>query len=246
MRRRIRPRAAIVAAMLAVVLMGHVETDVTAQALLPPEGEWAEVLTATPKWLVLQNRRGQQLPVALTTRAIELFVIRWPTSPERISARAVIEVAGLDVGANNVIRADHLDVFEPDAQGFLNNYWPVITRVSATGLVQTPYTIDPLQAADPYAYINRLASISNLPDRMHAVAPIAEINPIRLAVGNNNTLTVLPSGYGLSMTRITAGSPNAIRPGDLVYYVPTSVGTKSLVLSQLVVYKRVPFEQFRP
>src|SRR5437868_6325008 len=53
------------------------------EAVRPPSTRgWAEVVTITPKWLVLQNEQGQQLPVPLND--IDLFVIRWPITADRI------------------------------------------------------------------------------------------------------------------------------------------------------------------
>jgi hypothetical protein len=37
-----------------------------------------------------------------------------------------------------------------------------------------------------------------------------------------------------------------LRPGDVIYYAVTAITPKSLVLSQLVAYKKIPLDQFAP
>jgi hypothetical protein len=48
------------------------------------------------------------------------------------------------------------------------------------------------------------------------------------------------------MTQVTAGSASFVQPGDLAYVLVTGRGPKSLTLSELVVYKRIPLSQFAP
>src|SRR5438874_1362942 len=54
-----------------------------ATANLSQQGEWAEVVTVTAKWMVLMNQQGQQFPVAINN--IGLFVIRWPTTLDKVA-----------------------------------------------------------------------------------------------------------------------------------------------------------------
>ena len=208
-------------------------------------GDWAEVLSVTPKWLVLQNQRGQQFPVSLARENIRLFVIRWPVDLNRISPRAVVEVTGIDLGTNR-IRADHLDVFDADAINLVGSNWPAVTRIVGQGTVLRQYTVDPDDLYNGYDFLNSVTGGPNVPDRLHVVAPVAGFNPFRLATGGNNQLGILPGGNGLFMTQVTPGSSGLIKAGDLVYFIPIQAGPKSLSLAQLVVYKRMARDQFVP
>ncbi|MEO6809288.1 MAG: hypothetical protein ABI353_09285 [Isosphaeraceae bacterium] len=240
-------------AISAVVSVAVTSQSATAQvthggALFPkvmPQGEWAQVLSVTPKWMVIQNGRGQQFPVSLTQGNVRMFVIRWPIAPALISPRAVAEVTGVDL-VSNTVQANHLDVFEPDAQGLLNGVWPSITHIGGLNRILSPYGADRDSAINGYATVYPLAIERNIPNRTHAVAPVFAVNPIRLALGNNNVLTVMPAGTGLNLTRVTAGSPTFVRPGDLAYVMISGQTPKTLALSELVVYKRMSFDQFAP
>src|SRR4051794_14172420 len=76
---------------------------------IPPRPGWAEVIAATPRWLVIQNERGQQFPLEISK--IGLFPVRWPAGPERLAIGTLAEIVGVDLGANR-IEADHVDLFE--------------------------------------------------------------------------------------------------------------------------------------
>ncbi|MBX6313899.1 MAG: hypothetical protein IRY99_13430 [Isosphaeraceae bacterium] len=234
---------------LALVAIGWIAPARSYQGMLTPrptpQGGWAEVIAATPKWLVFQNAEGQQFPVSLTGQEVGLFVIRWPTSPERISPRALVEVTGIALG-NNMVRTDHVDVYEPDAQGLVAPT-PFPIRIVGFNRIAAAY-----YGADWNAVINGQNFVwpspeeQRIPDRLHMVAPVANPAPLQLAMANNNLLTVLPLPAGMSMARITPGSASLVRPGDLVYFLPRGVTAKSLVIDQMVVYKPMPVEEFVP
>lgn len=240
---------AISAVALAAVGSRSATAQATRDADLAPKfaarGEWTRVLSVTPKWMVIRNERGQQFPVALTRGNVRMFVIRWPVAPAAISPAAVAEVMGVDL-VSNTVQASRLDVFEPDAQGLLNGLWPSRTHLAGLNRIVSPYGADRDSAINGYATVYQLPIERFIPNRTHAVAPIVGVNPIRLALGNNNTLTVIPAGTGLMMTRVTAGSPNFVSPGDLAYVMVSGQNAKTLFLSELVVYKRVSFDQFAP
>ena len=67
-----------------------------------------------------------------------------------------------------------------------------------------------------------------------------------MAIGGNNAVSVFPSAVGLVFSQVTPGRFSYLREGDLVYVVPTDVAAKTLVLSQMVGYKMIPFSQFVP
>ena len=49
-----------------------------------------------------------------------------------------------------------------------------------------------------------------------------------------------------SVSQVTKGSITYARKGDYVFLLPTEVSPRGLVLSQLVLYKTMPFRQFNP
>jgi hypothetical protein len=241
---------AVVAGGALALVLGGGTPGVQARAAQPNraaglQGYWGQVLTVTPKWLVIQNDQGQQFPVSLAKDNVGLFVVRWPTTPERLSPRAVVEVMGVE-GTNNQIRTTHLDAFEPNAQGMLGGRWPAMIRlIGRNGLITTPYSSDRDISYNGYDYIANLPQGSS-PSILHIVAPVWGINPLRLAIGNNNLVTVLPMENNVSMTQVTGGSASLVRPGDLVYYLPVQTNPRTLVLAQLIVYKQIPIDQFAP
>jgi hypothetical protein len=226
---------------------GRFEPDARAQvaptdapSILQPG--WGEVVTVTPKWLVLRDSAGRQLPVSLTQDHVGLFVIRWPIlDPTTISPRAVVEAIGIDPNLNNQIQTGVADVFEPDAQNLLGGGWPFYYKIEGGNRLATPYTGDRDNAYNGYDYIARAAATApNTPDVAHIVAPIVGINPLRLSMGANNLYAITPLGASLSVFRVTGGSADLVAPGDTVYYVPVAAGPKTLDLLQLVVYKGRP------
>jgi hypothetical protein len=207
---------------------------------IPNAGDWAQVLTVTDKWLVLQNASGQQFPVA--TDSIRLFLMRWPTSPERLSNRSVIEVTGLDLGSYRV-QASHIDIFEGASTQLVT---PALYRITGYGRISTPLSFvydfgvygEPIPGLGPTIM---LPGEGNLPARLHAVGPVVNQVPLRVMAPGNSVITIVPSPAGLAMTQITPGTVSLVRPGDMAYFVPVAATAKSLGLGQLVVYKNVPF-----
>ena len=79
---------------------------------LPPQGAWGEVINVTTRWIVIQNHSGQQYPISVDD--IGEFLVRWPSSVDRLGAQSVVEAVGQDLGSN-VVQVGHIDVFEgPD------------------------------------------------------------------------------------------------------------------------------------
>ncbi|MDB5351141.1 MAG: hypothetical protein JWN86_2388 [Planctomycetota bacterium] len=204
----------------------------------PPAGDWAEVVTVTSKWLVIQNQSGQQFPIALDS--IAQFVLRWPISPEAITGTALVETTGIDLGSNQ-IRTDHVDVFEGAARLLVR---PIMQQV--IGFNRRPTAFD-IQNQNNYGvYIPLLPGEDQIPNRLHVCGPVAGGNPLRIAVAGNNSVAVYPGGTGLFFSQVTAGSAGLLRQHDLVYVVPTDVTPKSLILGQMVGYKKIPLSQFVP
>ena len=85
-----------------------------------------------------------------------------------------------------------------------------------------------------------------IPARLYAVGTVADLNPLRLRIPGNNIATVLPAGNSMSMTQVTLGSSAFVKKGDFAFIMPMQVTPKSLVLSQLVLWKKIPLRQFVP
>ena len=85
-----------------------------------------------------------------------------------------------------------------------------------------------------------------IPARLYAVGTVAGLNPLRLNVPGNNFATVLPAAGNITMTQVTRGSSTFVKKGDLAFMMPMEVTPKSLVLSQLVIWKKIPLSQFVP
>lgn len=204
----------------------------------PPAGDWAEVLTVTSKWVVLQNEKGQQFPVSLD--AINEFVIRWPIDPAHITPNAIVETTGIDLGSNQ-IRTDHVDVFEGSARAMVRPTYQQII-----GFDRRPTAFDIQNQTTYGVMIPLLPGEDQIPNRLHVAGPPIGLDPLRIAVGGNNAVAALPSAVGLFFSQVTPGTLSFLRRGDLVYVTPTDVTAKTLVLGQMVGYKPMPLSQFVP
>jgi len=218
---------------------------------LPTQGGWAEVLTVTPKWLVLQTQEGQQLPVAFDS--IQVFVMRWPTTLEQVSPDALVEATGIDLNSGR-IQTDHVDVFEGNARSLVT---PTVQPIIGYGRIPSPndvYQMNPFQQNaflynvyqwNMVGYMNPLLPGENMiPRRLHLVGLIAGLDPLRIAAPGNTAVAVLPSETGLFVSQVTPGTQSMVRRGDLVFYQPVGANAKGLALGQLVVYKSIPLSQF--
>jgi hypothetical protein len=204
--------------------------------------QWAEVISITPKWLVLQNARGEQYPVAF--EAVGMFLVRFPTSVDEIAPDALIEATGIDIGSNR-IRVDHVDVFEGGARGMVA---PGLVYITGSGRGYRPidFTFNSDAYGDPFPGLGPpiQGGVNTGPAMTHLVGPVLRRLPLVLGIEGNNTITVLPiSPAGFTMSRIVPGNPGLVRVGDLVYFAAVEARPKSLILEQLVVYKRAPASQ---
>lgn len=214
-------------------------TGSLARPWFPPRGEWLQVLTATDKWLVLQNESGQQFPVAYD--AVQNFVMRWPTSLDRIGPTDLVEVTGLNLGTNR-IGADHIDIYRGSARAMvaplselLYGYNRSLTFADIER--QIVYGIN-------FQYLLTPEEMQ-MPLRWHVVAPAARIQPLQLMVGGNNVVSIISSPTGMTMSEVTRGVVSFVQAGDMAYVVPLldQSGPRSVVLAHLIVYKNVFPEQ---
>jgi len=199
---------------------------------------WAEVLTVTSKWVVLQNDRGQQFPVSFD--AIQLFIARSPLRISRIPAGALVEATGPDTG-NSALLTNHVDVYSGGARDMVT---PTFLYLNGNGFVsrQIDFTFNPGVYGDLYPGIGSpiQGNVLSGPIQIHVVGPPTALAPLRLNTPGNSAIGILPATPGgITATQITPGTSSILKPGDVVYFVSTGIGVKSLVLSQLIVYKQV-------
>jgi hypothetical protein len=234
--------------------------NITGGGILPvpppsPQGALFEVIFADARWMVVQNERGQQFPVAAD--AVAQFLIRWPADVRDLGPAVLIEARGQEL-ASMTVQTPHIDLFMGSEQA----------------LVQPGYTSDlpllgkPVIAIDPtyqrwmngydivaqnqlYTWVYPITPTSGIPSQMHVVGNVLNVGPLRVGVPGNNIVTVLPPfPEGMTMTQVTLGGTGFARKGDLVYLKPIQgrdpAGAKSLLLSQAVLYKKLRKEQFVP
>ena len=212
-----------------------------------PAGQWAEVLTVTPKWIVVQDEQGLQFPIA--SDRVRQFLIRWPSSTSLITNNTVVEVSGPD-GGSNVIAAEHLDLYEGDAQALVtatvNNSYNNYGFNYNYGFSHTlsPYDLSFYKTFGTTYFMYPTGYAPPLP--LHVVGRALGNDPVRVAGNGDNWYTVQPSASGMSVTQVTIGNNSYARKGDLVYVVLDNMSPRSLDVSQLVLYKKIPLRSFQP
>jgi len=222
---------------------------------LPSQGAWGEVINVTSRWIVIQNHSGQQFPIAVDD--IQEFLIRWPYSLAALTEQSWVEAIGQD-GGSNVVRVNHIDVFEGSDRSLVR---PTYNSILPNNMVVT--TVDPgfnryMNAWD-YAGQNMLygwaypvpANMSGIPARLHVVGNVLDRDPpgqlIRINLPGNNFATIVPDGSGqMTVSQVTRGSSSFARKGDYAFLMPVQTAPRGLILSQLVLYKQVPRAQFNP
>jgi hypothetical protein len=210
------------------------------QTRLPPQGVWAEIISVSPRWMVIQNQLGQQFPIDISSAG--QMLIRWPSTTNALTNRSVIEVTGPEAGSN-VIIADHIDIYEDDAQNLVspavNNLYGYNRTLSSFDVdQQNSYGVVYWMTPEEYA----------IPSRMHVVGQSVNdgTGTVRVAGFGQNWYTIQPSANGMSVTQVTRGNFNFARQGDVVYIIPQGMNTTTLIVSQMVLYKKIPFRTFQP
>lgn len=200
-------------------------------------GTWAQVLAVTPKWLVLQTGDGRQYPVAFDS--INLFVIRWPTTPALLAPDAWAEVTGLDVNGNQVLAAQ-VDVYEGAARNLVTPVSQTIVGYNRVITQSNPFSMG------TYNYFQLLPGEEMMPRRRHVVGPLVSRDPLGIAVIGNDAVAILPTAAGLTVSQVTPGSSSFVRPGDLAYFIPNGFNARTLGIGRLVLYKGMPLSRFVP
>jgi hypothetical protein len=223
-----------------------VPLDSPAVPLTPPDGAWGEVIMANSKWIVVQNHQGQQFPIR--GDAIKRFLIRWPTTTTNLTANSVVEAIGTDLGSNTV-QTEHIDVFEGSARTLVT---PGLSSFMAGGQVVT--AINPTfnrllvgwdipEQASLYGWAFPTIPPNNgIPARLHVVGNVLGLNPLRLEIPGNNIAMVLPltNPGTFTMSQVTLGQPQFAEKGDQAFLMGARPTPESLVMDQLVLYKKSP------
>jgi hypothetical protein len=214
------------------------------------QGAWGEVIMANAKWVVVQNQAGQQFPIS--NDAIGQFLIRWPSSLDALGPQSVVEAFGRDFGSN-VLQTDHVDVFEGPDRNLVS---PLYVRILPNNRVDTaldpafyrfmsPFDIGAQNLLYGWAYpVN--PGQTGIPAFLHVVGTAIATAPLRLFVPGNNFATVFPdSQAALAVFQITQGDTSFAEKGDLIYMQPIELTTRTVRLSQAVLYKKIPVREFR-
>lgn len=218
----------------------------------PPQGAWGEVIMANSKWLVLQNHQGQQFPIA--TDAIGQFLIRWPITVRDLTPESIAEAIGEDLGGN-VVQTEHVDIFEGQDQRLVT---PTFMTMVASSKVWA--SIDPTfnqymsndggvgaqNYTNGWSYPMMAGMYGRVNLVTHVVGNVVGISPLQISILATNRATVEPVNPAtFTMTQVTRGDTAFAEKGDLVYLMPTNLTPRSVTLSQLVLYKKMPLRQFR-
>ncbi len=221
---------------------------------MPPNGAWGEVINATNRWIVIQNHAGQQFPIAIED--IGQFLIRWPTSIDALTVASLVEAYGFDIGSNTLETA-HIDVYEGEDQILVR---PGYDR-TLPGNVNLP-TISPVYAQiynsimSTWGYPGQLTLYGwaypvapggggGLPVRAHIVGAAIDRVPLRIALPGNNAATIIAGrNEAFTITQVTRGEPRFARKGDYAFLMPAGVKPSGIVVSQLVLYKKIPRRMF--
>jgi len=211
------------------------------QAQMPNFGTdgpgWAEVLSVSPKWVVLQSADGRQYPVS--AGALGRFIVRWPILPSMVSATALVEAEGGSPSVN-VVMTNNVEVYEGAARGLVTPTYITPTDAGIMRQYDATYTFgfDSMNQFWSMYPSQPSVNMQNVPLLTYIVAPVVNIFPLMLGSPSNQAIRVAPAnGQSFRMTRIVMGTLDQLQPGDLVYAVPNSATPKGMGLSVMIVYK---------
>jgi len=221
----------------------------------PPEGALGEVIFANSQWMVVQNKDGQQFPVAASS--IEKFLIRWPANLSDLSPAVVVEAFGPEL-ASMTVQTDHIDLFVGSDQALVQPGYSSVLPINraVTAIDQTyqrymnGFEIDKQNTL--YSWVFPVSTgDTGIPSNMHVVGNSVQVDPVRLSVIGNNIVTIVPPpGLGsYSISRVTLGSTSFARKGDFAFLTPirgNAVGEKSLRLAEVVLYKKIRRDRYVP
>ena len=220
---------------------------------LPPQGAWGEIINATSRWIVIQNHSGQQYPIA--SQDINEFLVRWPTSLEKLTPASLVEAVGRDIGSN-VIEVNHVDVFEGSDRSLVapmnnsqlaanNNPFAFATSVYPGFNMINPWDYSSQWLMYGWAYPSLQGALAGDGSQIRVAGPVTQRSPLQVSVPGNNLATLVGPGNGpFSMTQVTRGAMNMVKKGDFAFLMPQQIHAKGLTVSQFVLYKTISYAQF--
>lgn len=236
--------------LLLLLFIALVPARISAQVAAPlfslDNPGWAEVLSVTPKWVVLQSADGRQYPVdgASTGR----FLVRWPITPSMVSRSALVEVEGMSPSVN-ILATNTVEVYEGAARSLVTPSFITPTDAGILRQYDATYTFGfdsmnqfwSLYPSQPAVAMNNVNLLT------YMVAPVVNTVPLMLGTPANQAVRVVPAnGQSYQMTRIVVGTLEQLRPGDLVYAVPQFANKKAISLSAFIVFKNYAPAQNQP
>jgi len=217
----------------------------------PPRGAWGEVIMANERWIVVQNNEGQQFPIAADS--INQFLVRWPITLADLTPQSWIEATGDDIGSMS-IRTAHIDVYEGTDRALVEPTYKsllpfnrVVTTIDPTfQRMMNAWDVAGQNTLYGWAYpIN--PGTNGIPGQLYAVGNALQTNPLRIGVPGENVVSIFPQlGGNFSMSQVTRGTTSFAANGDSVFLTTVDRNAKSLVLSQLVLYKKIPLKDYAP
>lgn len=217
----------------------------------PPPGAWGEVIMANERWIVVQNHQGQQFPIA--AESVNQFLVRWPTSFNALTTQSWVEATGNDIGSMT-LTTGHVDVYEGTDRSLVNPVYRSVLPFNRPVTVIDP-TYQRMMNAWDIAAQNTLYGWAypinpggnGIPSEFYAVGNFLGNGPLRVGVPGNNVVTIVPGeADNMSISQVTRGTASFAAKGDYVFLRPIDRNAKSLVLSQLVLYKKIPLREFSP
>jgi hypothetical protein len=221
----------------------------------PPQGALGEVIFANSQWMVVQNKDGQQFPVA--AGSIGRFLIRWPADVRDLGPAVLVEAFGPELGSMTV-QTDHIDLFVGSDQVLVQPGYSSVLPINRSVTAIDPtfqrhmngFEIDKQNTL--YSWVFPVSTgDSGIPSNMHVVGNSLAFGPLRVGVPGNNLATIVPPpGLGsYSISRVTQGSTSFARKGDFAFLTPirgNAVGEKSLKLAEVVLYKKIRRDRYVP
>jgi len=217
----------------------------------PPQGAWGEVIYANQRWIVVQNSDGQQFPIAADS--IDQFLVRWPITLNALTPASWVEVTGDDLGSMS-IRTTHIDVYEGTDKTLVEpTYKSLLPFNREVTTIDPTYqrmmnTFDIASQIRLYGWAYPIQPGGNgIPGQLYAVGNVLQADPLRIGVPGDNFVSIFPAdGGNMTMSQVTRGTPSFAQSGDSVFLTTLDRNAKTLVLSQLVLYKKIPFREFSP
>lgn len=221
-------------------------------------GVWAEVISATQRWVVVQTQEGQQFPIAADR--MRQYLVRWPSSLAELTPTSMVEATGIRT-SSAAMMTDHVDVYEENAQGLVS---PTIQSVAGpngqpAGFGHTSnfgfidfeslnfgaqnWTEMPSAGNVNWTEVPNVGGGGML---LHVVGRPNATNPLQLTGFGPGAIMVAPGPNGMSVTQVTHGTMGYFKKGDPVHLVAEGASPRGLDVNQLVLYKKIPLRRFQP